>query len=88
MSTETMDARYQSIHENPYFQVFANKEFFVKGYTIQKKSDCNEALSKFIHDFWAPDEMTMDGSKEQTGRNSKFQKLLKKHDISYRVCEP
>ena len=32
--------------------------------------------------------MTMDGSKEKTGRNSKFQKLLNNCDIPYRVCEP
>ena len=30
----------------------------------------------------------MDGSEEQTVRNSKFQKLLKGHKIPSRVCEP
>ena len=88
MATDTMDYIYQSIHANQYFQVFVNKYFFVKGININKKSDCDKALSKLIHDFGSPDEMTMDGSKKQTGRNSKFQKLLKNHDISYRVCEP
>ena len=88
IATNTMDARYQSIHGNRYFQVFVNKELCVKGYPIQKKSECDEALSKFIHDLGAPGEMTTDGSKEKTSRNSKFQKLFKKHDIPYRVCEP
>ena len=68
--------------------MFANKKLFVNGYPIEKKSDCNEALSKFIHDFGAPDEMTMNGSKEKTCQNSNFQKLFKKHDIPSRVCEP
>ena len=68
--------------------MFANKQLFVKGYPINKKTDCDETLSKFIHDFGAPDEMTVDGYKEQTGQNSKFQKLFKKHDIPSRVFEP
>ena len=67
--------------------MFANKEFFFKGYPVNKKSDCDEALSKFIHDFGAPDEMTMDGSKEETGGN-RVSEIMRNHDIPSRVCEP
>ena len=32
MSTDTMDSRFQLIHDKKYFQVFGNKQFFVKAY--------------------------------------------------------
>ena len=41
MSTDTMDARFQSIHNKKYFQVFVNKQFFVEAYQIKKKYDCH-----------------------------------------------
>ena len=68
--------------------MFAKKEFFFKGYPVHNKSNCDEDLSNFINDFGTPDEMTMNGSKNQTGRNSNFNKLLKNHNIPSRIFEP
>ena len=39
MSTNTMDDRCQSIHNEKYCQVFGNKQLFVEAYLIKKKSD-------------------------------------------------
>ena len=41
MSSNTMDARCQSIHDKNYCQVFGNKQFFVEAYSIRKKNYCH-----------------------------------------------
>ena len=48
MSTDTMDARCQSIHDEKYCQVFGNKQLFVESYPIKKKSDCSLGLDKAV----------------------------------------
>ena len=48
MSTNTMDARCQSIHDKTYCQVFGNKQLFVEAYPIEKKYDCHLGLDKFV----------------------------------------
>ena len=68
MSTDTMHARCQLIHDENYCQVFGNKQFFVEEYTIKKKSDCQLVLDKFVKEYGAPEKMTKDGAQEQTGR--------------------
>ena len=58
MSTNTMDARCQSIHDGKYCQVFGNKRLFVEAYQIKKKSDCHLGLVKFVKEYGAPDKTT------------------------------
>ena len=41
MSTDTMDARCNSIHAEKYLQVFGNKELFVEACPINRKADCH-----------------------------------------------
>ena len=48
MSTDIMDSRCQLIHEEKYFQVFGNKQFFVEAYPIKKQSDCHLGLDTFV----------------------------------------
>ena len=48
MSTNIMDARCHSIHDEKYCQVFGNKQFFVEAYPIKKKSDCRLVLDKSL----------------------------------------
>lgn len=88
VSTDTMDARCDSIHGDRYCQVFATKEFFAECYPIAKKSDCHIPLKKFIRTYGAPDEIISDGSREQTGRNTAFKAELRKFDIPHRIIEP
>ena len=70
MYTNTMDYRCHLIHDEKYCQLFGNKTFFVEAYPIKKRSDCQLGLDKFIKEYWAPNKMTYDGSKEQIGRNT------------------
>ena len=46
MYTDTMDARFQSIHDEKYCQVFGSKHLFVEAHPIRKKSDCHLLLDK------------------------------------------
>ena len=90
MGTDTMDPRCQGLHGDKMCQVFGNKQMFVAAYpTPSKKSvDIDEALKKFITDFGAPTTMTMDGSKEQTSRNSAFNGRLRRNRITPIICNP
>ena len=57
METDTLDARVKSIHGQQYCQVFGNKDLFVEAYLIEKRSDCQEALDRFVRDYGASDVM-------------------------------
>ena len=70
MSTYTMDARSQLIHNEKYCQLFGNKQFFVEAYPIKKKSDFHLGLYKFVKEYGAPDKMTYDGAQEQIVRKT------------------
>ena len=65
MSINTMDARFQSIHNEKYCQVFVNKQFFVEACKINKKSDCHLGLDNFVKEYGAPDKMTYDCAQER-----------------------
>ena len=87
ISTDTMDARVESLHGERYCQIFGSKEFFVEAYPIVSKADCHEALDKFVRQYGVPDELRFDGSKEQGGRNTKFMKVVRKYNIHHHTTE-
>ena len=62
MATKTLDARVKYIHGQKYCQVFGNNDFFVEAYPIEKRSDCHEALDRFVRYYWASDVMQYDGA--------------------------
>ena len=53
MSTDTMDARCNSIHAKNYLQVFGNKELFVEAYPIKQKAGCHKGLETFVREYGA-----------------------------------
>ena len=87
MATNTLDARVKYIHGQKYFQVFVNKDFFVKACPIEKRSDCHEALDRFVRDYRALDVMQYDGAREQVGPHTKFQANMIKYDIRGHTTE-
>ena len=87
MSTDNMDARCQSIHDEKYCQVFGNKQFFVEAYPIKKESDFHLVLDKFVQEYEAPYKMTYDGAQEQIGRNIEFQRVMRNDKIKGHVTE-
>ena len=82
-----MHAKVNSIHCDYYCQVFGNKEFFVEEYPIEKKSDCHEALDKFVKDYGAPYSMIWDGAQEQFKPGTKLQSNLIKYGIHGHTSE-
>ena len=70
LSTETMDARCNSIHAYKYLQLFGNKEFFVEAYSIKRKADCHEGLDTFVCEYGALEQLVYDGAPEQIRRKT------------------
>ena len=54
---------------------------FCEVYPIAEKSDCEQALKKFIADYGAPEIMVTDNAKEEIGKNTVFQAALRKNNI-------
>ena len=87
MSTDTIYARCQSIHNKKYCQLFGNKQLFVEAYTIKNKSDCHLGLDNFVQEYVEPYKMTYDGAQEQIGRKTEFQIVMRKYEIEGHVTE-
>ena len=87
LSTNTMHAKNKSVHGELYCQVFGAKEFFVEAYPIEKKSDCHEALDRFIKEYGAPETLVYDGAKEQAGPKTEFQAKIRKYGIKGHTSE-
>ena len=89
MTSDTMDPNCTSLHgDHRYCQVFGNKQLFCECYPIKTKSSCYEALKLFIREYGAPEEMITDGSREQTGKNTQFQAILRKNKVRSTITQP
>ena len=87
--TDTVDGgKVKSINGNKYGQIFANEKYFAAIYPMDKKSKAGDALRVFCKEFGVPDRLRYDGSKEQTGRKTEFQKQVRRHDIKTHAIEP
>jgi hypothetical protein len=86
--TDTMFGQHKSLNGNPCAQVFANKSLFIVAYPMDSKAKAGHALREFINEYGVPEELTFDGSKEQTSKNSEFMKNIRKFGIAYHVSEP
>ena len=87
-ATDTMDGRVKSLDGNRYGQVFSNGTFFAEIYPIARKKDAGLALKAFILELGVPEELTIDGSKEQTKPNTEFMKCCRRNDIKVHRTEP
>ena len=87
-STDTMDGRSVSLEGNRYAQVFTNKNYFARLYPMDTKSKAGDALRVFCQEYGAPEKLTIDGSREQTGKHTEFMKQIRKHNIHYHIIEP
>jgi hypothetical protein len=68
--------------------VFANESFFAKAYPMEKKSFAGAALRQFIRDFGVPEQLTFDGSAEQTKPKTDFMKHIRDYGIDFHITEP
>ena len=87
IATDTIDGKVRSIHGDRYAQVFGSKEFFVAAFPMASKGDAGDMLDEFVRKYGAPKLLKFDGSKEQCGKNSKFQQIIRKYQIPYHIVE-
>ena len=71
-ATDTMDGRVKYLDMNWYAQVFSNGAYFAEIYPMDKKSDAGQALKTFLTELGVPEELTVDGSKEQNSPGTEF----------------
>ena len=55
---------------------------------MASKKDAGSALKTFCYEFGVPDELTIDGSKEQNSPRTLFMKACRKYDIRVTRTEP
>jgi hypothetical protein len=83
-----MDGRVKSLDGNQYAQVFSNGGFFAEVYPMARKADAGLALKSFIMEFGVPDDLTIDGSKEQNSKGTQFMKSCRRNNIRVTRTEP
>jgi hypothetical protein len=87
-ASDTMDGRVNSLDGNHYAQVVANGSFFAEIYPMATKADAGLALEQFYNELGVPDELTIDGSKEQNAPGTEFMKTCHEDEISVTITEP
>jgi hypothetical protein len=90
--TDTKFGSVKSLKGNTCAQVYVTGNVcegrFVYSHPMRSKAECCDSLQMFAEDIGVPNEMVMDGSKEQTSYGSQFQKTLRWLKCSARVTEP
>ncbi|KAI2495883.1 hypothetical protein MHU86_18624 [Fragilaria crotonensis] len=86
--TDTLFRRCKSITNNTCAQIFANETYFVKAYSMEKKSSAGQALRQFVRDYGIPEQLTSDGASEQTGPKTVVMQTIRKYNIEHHVSKP
>ena len=83
--TDTLGGPVTSQEGNFYGKVFSNNGYFTTIYPMETKGKAGDALRTFCLDLRVPEKLTCDGSKEQTGKKTKFIKQVCRNDIKLHV---
>ena len=86
--TDTVFGPVKSKDGNTCGQIFANDKYFATFFPMSNKTQCGDALRVFCREFGVPATLRYDGSKEQTGKNTEFQKTIRRNDIRTHQSEP
>ena len=86
--SDTIDGRVKSKDGNRYAQIFANEAYFATIYPMDAKRKAGDALRTFCREFGVPEKLIVDGSAEQTGRNTEFTRQIRTNGIELKVSEP
>ena len=89
-ATDTVYAKRRSLVGNIGSQVYSHKCGFNECYHLPKVDGerVGNSLKSFISDYGAPDHLTFDGAAVQVGRNTDFQKTIRKYEIKSHVSAP
>jgi hypothetical protein len=67
---------------------FTNDAYFATFYPMDSKSKAGDAFNTFCWEYGAPEKLRFDGRKDQTGKNTEFQRQIRKHTIQQHVSQP
>ena len=67
--------------------LYANKMFFAEAYPIPRKSDCHQTLDSFVNDNGAMDPLISNGSAEQCGLRTEFERKIQKYQMQHKRFE-
>jgi hypothetical protein len=84
--SDTVDGRVKSRDGNKYGQIFANEAYFATFYPMDSKSKAGDALRIFCKEFGVPTSLCVDGSKEQTMKNTECAQA--QHQTAYIGSRP
>jgi hypothetical protein len=87
-ASDTMDGRVKSLEGNRYGQVFSNGTFFAELYSMATKKDAGQALKTIVLELGVPEELTIDGSKEQNMPGTDFMKCCRRNNIKVHRAKP
>ena len=86
--TDTMFSKTKSLKSNTCCQIFTDGKGFIWAEPMKSKADAGNALHKFMQDVGIPNELSYDGSQEQCGPGTVFQKAVAAHRIRPHTSEP
>ncbi len=86
--TDTMFSKTKSLKGYTCCQIFTDSKGFIWAEPMKTKGDAGNALRKFIQDVGIPNKLIYDGSKEQCGQGTVFQKTIVKNQIRDHTTEP
>ena len=55
---------------------------------MANKADAGQALKTFVMELGVPEELTVDGSKENNSPGTEFMKCCRRNDISLTITDP
>jgi hypothetical protein len=87
-ASDAVDGRVKSLDGNRHAQAFSDGSFFAEVHPMATKSDAGQALKTFAMELGVPEELTMDGSKEQTKPQTDFQKHCRRNNAKVTRTEP
>ena len=85
--SDTMFSKVKSLKGNTCAQVFV-AEYFVRVHPMPSKANAGRALQVLAEDIGVPNQLVIDGAKEQTGANTDFMKSVQWLKMRIRNLEP
>ncbi len=86
--TDTFFSKGASINGNTCAQLFTDGEGAIFIYPMKSKSKAGDQLIELTHDVGIPNELIMDGAREQTGANTTMMKEIRRLKIKWHTTEP
>ena len=85
--TETMFSKKKSLMGNTCAQIYTDGGGFITVYPMKSKGQVGQTLKNLVQDVGIPNALTFDGSLEQVGPETHFQKTMRKYQITGRRNE-